>query len=108
MWPVLLLSSATDEKNEVQEGQLIVHGHTVSKRQKENANQGLLEWCMCMLSHVQLLVMPWTIAGQEPLSMGFPRQEYWSGLPCPPPGDLPNSGIETASPMALALAGGPF
>ena len=39
---------------------------------------------------------------QAPLSMGFPRQEYWSGLPCPPPGDLPDPGIEPASP---ALAG---
>ena len=108
MWSLLLLSSATDEKNEVQEGQLLVHGHTVSKRQKEDANKGLLEWCMCILGHVQLLVMPWTIACQDPLSMGFPRQEYWNVLPCPPPGDLPNSGIETESPMVLALAGGPF
>ena len=41
-------------------------------------------------------------------SMGFPRQEHWSALPCPPLGDLPNSGTETASPMVLALAGGPF
>ena len=108
MWSLLLLSSATDEKNEVQEGQLLVHGHTVRKRQKEGANKGLLEWCMCILGHVQLLVMPWTIACQDPLSMGFPRQEYWNVLPCPPPGDLPNSGIETESPMVLALAGGPF
>ena len=48
---------------------------------------------------------PWTVAHQTPLSMGFPRQEYWSGLPWPPPGDLPNPGIEPASP---ALAGGFF
>ena len=44
----------------------------------------------------------WTIDPQAPLSMGFPRQEYWSGLPFPPPGDLPDPRIETASP---ALAG---
>ena len=48
---------------------------------------------------------PWTIACKAYLSMGFPRQEYWSGLPCPPPGDLPNLGIEAAPP---ALAGGFF
>ena len=47
----------------------------------------------------------WTAARQAPLCMGFPRQEYWSGLPFPSPGDLPNLGIEPASP---ALAGGIF
>ena len=48
---------------------------------------------------------PWTIAHQAPLSMGFSRQEYWSALPFPPPGDLPNSGIKPASLGSLALAG---
>ena len=43
-----------------------------------------------------------------PLSMGFARQEYWSGLPCPPPGDLPDPGIKSVSLMSLALAGGFF
>ena len=47
-------------------------------------------------------VTPWTAAHQAPLSMGFPRQEYWSGLPLPSPGDLPDPGIEPVSP---ALAG---
>ena len=42
-------------------------------------------------------VTPWTVAHQSPLSMGFSRQEYWSGLSCPPPGDLPNPGIEPRS-----------
>ena len=51
------------------------------------------------------LVSPWTVARQAPLSTGFSRQEYWSGLPCPPPGDLPDPGIEPGSP---ALAGGFF
>ena len=46
------------------------------------------------LSHVQLFVTLWTVACQAPLSMGFSRQEYWSGLPCPSPGDLPDPGIE--------------
>ena len=47
--------------------------------------------------HVQLFVTPWTVAHQAPLCMGFSRQEYWSGLPCPPPGDLPDPGIEPSS-----------
>ena len=51
---------------------------------------------------------PWTAAHQARLSMGFSRQEYWSGLPCPPPGDLPNPGIEPTSPVSPALAGGFF
>ena len=54
-----------------------------------------------MLSHfsrVRLFETLWTIAHQAPLSMGFSRQEYWSGLPCPPPGDLPDPGIEPMSP----------
>ena len=58
-----------------------------------------------LLSHVQLFVTPWTVARQVPLSMEFSRQEYWSGLPFPSPGDLPNPGIEPASP---AWAGGFF
>ena len=45
---------------------------------------------------------PWTEAHQAPLSMGFSRQEYWSGLPCPPPGDLPKPGIEPRSPALQA------
>ena len=49
-------------------------------------------------SHVQLFVTAWTIACQVPLSMGFPRQEYWSGFPFPSPGYLLNPGIEPRSP----------
>ena len=49
-------------------------------------------------SRVRLCVTVWTVALQAPLSMGFPRQEYWSGLPFPSPGNLPNPGIEPASP----------
>ena len=52
-------------------------------------------------SCVQLCVTLWTTACQAPLSMGFSRQEYWSGLPCPPPGDLPDPGIEPASVCLL-------
>ena len=65
----------------------------------------------CMLScfsHVRLFVTPWTVACQALLSMGFSRQEYWSGLPCPSLGDLPDPGIEPAFLMSPALAGGFF
>ena len=51
-----------------------------------------------MLSCVQLCVALWTVALQAPLSMGFSKQEYWSGLPFPSPGDLPNPGIKPVSP----------
>ena len=54
-------------------------------------------------SCVQLCVIIWTVARQAPLSMGFSRQEYWNGLSCPPPGDLPDLGIELASPASSAL-----
>ena len=53
--------------------------------------------CVCSVAHSCLtLVTPSTVAFQAPLSMGFPRQDYWSGLPCPPPGDLPDPGMEPA------------
>ena len=54
------------------------------------------------LSHVWLFVTPWTIAPQSPPSMGLSRQEYWSGLPFPSPGDLPNPGVELGSPALQA------
>ena len=55
-----------------------------------------------LLSCVQLFVIPWTVACQTPQSMGFSRQEYWSGLPFPSPGDLPDPGIELGSPALQA------
>ena len=63
---------------------------------------------MLMLSHVQLFVTPRTVTHQAPLFMRFSRQEYWSGLPDPPPGDLPDPGIEPESPAPPAPAGGFF
>ena len=65
----------------------------------------------CMLSHfsrVRLFVTLWPIPCQAPLSMGFFKQEYWSGLPWPPPEDLPNPGIKPVSLTSPALAGGFF
>ena len=66
--------------------------------------------CVCAQSfgHVCLLLTPWTVACQTPQSVGFSRQGYWRGLPCPPPGDLPNSGIEPMSLASPALAEGFF
>ena len=60
---------------------------------------------MRVLSCVQLFATPWTVAHQTPLSMEFSRQEYWSGLPFPSLGDLPDPGIEPTSLASLALAG---
>ena len=59
---------------------------------------------MKSLSRVRLFVTLWTVAHQAPPSMGFSRQEYWSGLPFPLPGDLPNPGIESRSPALQADA----
>ena len=56
-----------------------------------------------LLSHVQLFATLWTVAFQAPLSMGCSRQEYCSGLLCPPPGNLPDPGIEPTSPVSPAL-----
>ena len=56
------------------------------------------------LNRVGLFVIPWTVACQAPPSMGFSRQEYWSGVPFPSPGDLPDPGIEPWSPVCQADA----
>ena len=76
-----------------------------------NVEKQLVYYCIifaCMVSRfsrVQLVVTLWAAALQAPLSMGFSRQGYWSGLPCPPPWDRPNPGIEPTSFMSPALAG---
>ena len=68
--------------------------------------------CVCVytqsLSHVRVFATPWTVAGWAPPSMGFPRQKYWSRLPFPPPGNLPNPEVKPKSPASPALAGGLF
>ena len=68
----------------------------------------MLWLCVCMLScfsHVHHFVILWIVAHQAPLSMGFSRQEYWSGLPFPSPGNLPNPRIKSTSLMSFALIG---
>ena len=59
---------------------------------------------MKSFSHVRLCATPWTVADQAPQSVEFSRKEYWSGLPFPSPGDLPNPGIEPGSPALQADA----
>ena len=54
-----------------------------------------------LLSRVRLFATPWTVANQAPPSMGFSRQQYWSGVPLPSPGDLPDPGVEPAGSPAL-------
>ena len=76
-----------------------------------NEFHSLTNACCCMLSHfshVWLFVILWTVARRAPLSMGFSRQGYRSGLPCPPLGDLPDPKIEPQSLSSPALAGGFF
>ena len=65
----------------------------------------LCAFVLSYLSRVRLFATLWTVAHQAPLSMGFFRQEYWSGLTCPPSGDLPNPGTEPTVLMSSALAG---
>ena len=60
---------------------------------------------MFLFSCVQLFVTPWMVASKAPLSIEFSRQEYWSGLPFPTPGDLPDPGIELMSLASSAMAG---
>ena len=67
--------------------------------------------CVCVLSrfnHIQLFVTPWTVARQDPLSMGFSRQEHFSGLPWPSAGDLPDPGIEPRVLYHSHLLGSPY
>ena len=66
---------------------------------------GIDDWESESRSVVSSSATPWTVTRQAPLSMGFSRQEYWSGLPFPPPGDLPNPGIKPMTPVSPALAG---
>ena len=79
--------------------------HASSKRQRVKA---ICVRSVQLLSHAQLFVTSWTVARQAPLSVGFSRQKYWSGLPCASPGDLPDPGIKTASAESSALTGGLF
>ena len=66
--------------------------------------QSIVDWgVVCVLGRVRLFVTPWTGARQASLSVGFFRQEFWSGLPFPSPGDLPDPGIKSSCPGSPAL-----
>ena len=69
-----------------------------------NPNHCLIFSSVQLLSRARLFATPWTVAHQAPLSMGFSRQEYWSGLPFPSPGDLPDPGAGPRSPALQADA----
>ena len=80
--------------------------HSVVTDNPSQSRLDPLEPCVCVLSRfsrVQLFATLWAVAHQAPLSRGFSRQQYWSGLPCPPPGDLPHPGIKPTYPAASAL-----
>ena len=74
------------------------------ERRDSGASTGKLHCVALALSHTRLSETPWTVAHQAPPSTGFPRQEYWSGLPFPTPGDLPTPGIEPRTPTLQAQA----
>ena len=76
--------------------------HWLPKEHFSSTNHACVLSCF---SHVQLFATPWTLAHQAPLSMGFSKQEYWSGLPCPPLGDLSDPRIKPMSLVFPALAG---
>ena len=76
-------------------------GHNLVTK-NNNKTELMYAHMLSHFSHVRFFATPWTVAHQAPLFMGISRQEYWSGLLCPSPGDLPDPGINTASP---ALAG---
>ena len=103
----LLLSSASALVSTVNE--LFVHGALGQARLPYMLVYPLAPALIVVvqsLSRVWLFATPWTVNRQAPLSMGFPRQEYWRGWLLPPPGDLPNPGMEPASLMSPASAGG--
>ena len=74
------------------------------KKEGEKRKQSVSEYKVKSFSHVWLFVTPWIVAYQAPLSMEFSRQKYWSGLPFPSPGDLPNPEIKPRSPTSQADA----
>ena len=98
------LSSNEDEQNTSKHNWEEFHNimKNIRKETQKSACYIILCTCAQSLNSVRLFVTPWTIACQASLSMGFSRQEYWSGEPFSSPGDLPNPGIEPESPALQA------
>ena len=80
----------------------LLWGPTVRDKLQARVAGGLVTYRVVAVRSLSCVLLFWTVASQAPLSMGFPRQEYWRGLPFPSPGDFPGSAIE---PMSPALAG---
>ena len=95
VWCIFFSSSVTATKR----FQWLNYGHIGS------CPQGAMACMLSCISPVWLLATPWNVAYQAPLSVGYSRQEYWSGLPCPPPEGLPDPETEPVSPVSPALAG---
>ena len=97
--PVLLPGESHGQSNLV--------GYSPWGHKELDTTQWLTHYILCMIYRLVAKLCPtlstaWTVARQAPLSMGFSRQEYWSGLPCPSPGDLPHPGIEPRCPALQA------
>ena len=92
---VFCLSGATSQEM----NPIILHITNIQRRKYESLSMKVKS-----LSHVRLFATPWTVAYQAPLSMGFSRHQYWSGLPFPSPGDLPDPRVESVSPTLQADA----
>ena len=97
-----MMDSKTEKRN-LRLGENSVEVQEAGTESRYREGRGVLKALKCeLLSRVRLFMTPWTIACQAPLSMGFSRQEYWSQLPFPSPGDLPDPGIEPVSPTLKA------
>ena len=81
---------------------ILMNNNLINNSIKKQGFRSMQILCTKSLSCVGLFATPWTVARQAPLSMGFSRQEYWSGLPCPPPGDHLHPGIKPRSPTLQA------
>ena len=89
------------------EKEMAVHSNILAwkipRTRETDELQSMLLQLLSHFSRVQLFLTLWTVTSQAPLSMGFSRQEYWSGMPCPPPEDLPNPTIEPKSLLSPAI-----
>ena len=99
---VVLYINNTSMKKRVYSGPSFFSNPPVKQKVKMKVTQLFLTFEAKSVSRVQLFVIPWTVAYKAPLSIEFSRQEYWSGLPFPSPGDLPHPGIEPRSPTLQA------
>ena len=99
----LLLRWGSEDFRELK--QLVQTGIGIVEPKQFNFRVRMFCTCAQSLSHVQHFAAPWTVAQQALLSVGLSRQEYWSGLPFSPPGELPNPGTEPESVVSPALAG---